>query len=99
MNECRPLIGGDWRLCEFAAAAQHCRGALASLSRRTPHAPPPPPGVTAAVRTELGNALLAEGLLRAELASTAGGAAAAAAAAVGRCRLTLSEPVLKAPMV
>lgn len=76
--------GRDWRLVEFETAATHCRGALASLSRRPSHAPSPPQGVAIAVRVELGNALLAEGLLRAELAGGAVAGDASLAVAVAR---------------
>ena len=50
-----------WRLREFESAAGHCRRALQSLSREDRNKPPPQ-GVIAAVRAELGNALLASGL-------------------------------------
>ena len=78
----------QWRLEEFDAAARLCRGALASLSRLSrggggARAVSGPPGVVAAVRVELANALLAEGLLRCERGAheSPGSAASGAAAA------------------
>ena len=78
----------EWRLEEFDAAARLCRGALASLSRLSRggggvRGVSVPPGVVAAVRVELANALLAEGLLRCERGAheSPGSAASGAAAA------------------
>ena len=76
-----------WRLEEFDAAARLCRGALASLSRRGgggARAVSVPPGVVAAVRVELANALLAEGLLRSERADPGAPESAASGLAVAR---------------
>ena len=78
----------EWRLEEFDAAARLCRGALASLSRLSrggggARGVSVPPGVVAAVRVELANALLTEGLLRCERGAheSPGSAASGAAAA------------------
>jgi len=75
----------DWRLAEYAAAADACRAAARGLRRREAQ-----PDVWDVVQAELAQALLAEGVLRLRTAGDDGPEHAAAVAALTTAAQSLS---------